>query len=112
MKLPKAESHLEALLLAQLRAAGLPEPERQHKLIPGRRFAADFCWVEERLYCEVDGGTWAPKSRHTSGSGVESDCEKSSLAAGLGFRQVRVTGRQVESGQALAWIQAALEGGN
>lgn len=105
----KPDSHLELLLLAQLRAEGLPEPIRQHRLVPGRRFAADLAYPDRRLYVEVDGGTWS-RGRHARGSGIETDAEKTSLAAIGGWKLIRTTGRQVESGQALEWIKRALTG--
>lgn len=107
MRLPHVDSHLELLLLAQVREAGLPEPVRQHQLVPGRRFRADLAWPARRLYAECDGGTWT-RGRHARGSGIERDCEKTSLAGAAGWRLVRVTAAQVEDGRAVAWIAAAL----
>jgi hypothetical protein len=100
-----AGSGLEDLLLAQIRAVGLPEPERQAKLVPGRKFLHDFVWREHRLAVEVQGGIWLRKGAHTSGQGVTRDCEKAALALLEGFRTLPVTGEQVRSGDALRWIE-------
>jgi hypothetical protein len=93
---------------------GLPLPERQAKLIPGRKFAFDFAWAEQRLAVEVQGGIFLPKGAHTSGPGVTRDCEKGALAMLAGYRPLSVTGEHVRSGRALAWIEALLlaSGGN
>jgi hypothetical protein len=101
-------SGLEDLLLAQIRAVGLPEPERQARLVPGRKFLWDFAWREHGLACEVQGGIFLPKGAHTSGVGVTRDCEKAALALLEGFVTLAVTGEHVRSGQALAWIEALL----
>jgi very-short-patch-repair endonuclease len=99
---------LEDLLAEQIRLMQLPAPERQAKLIPGRRFVHDFCWPRQKLAVEVQGGTWT-LGAHSSGAGIERDCEKAALALLAGYRTLAVTGGQVRSGQALTWIHALLE---
>jgi len=106
-KLPKAESHLELTLRVQLRALGLPEPVLQHRLVPGRRFRADLAWPAALVYVECEGGIWVG-GRHGTGSGIESDSEKTSLAALEGYRLIRCTRSQIESGEAASWIERAL----
>jgi very-short-patch-repair endonuclease len=104
-------SRLEDQLLLQIRAVGLPAPEREVTgLIPGRRFRVDFCWRQNvhRLVVELDGGVWMGKSRHTSGAGFTRDAEKTNLLTLAGWRVLRVTGEQVRSGQALGWIEQGL----
>jgi very-short-patch-repair endonuclease len=104
-------SKLEALLASHIHAAGLPAPEREARLVPNRRYRADFAWTGERgtggLVVEVQGSTFTG-GRHTRGAGYESDCEKLALLTLLGYRVLWVTGRQVRSGQALRWITEAL----
>lgn len=101
-------SPLEALLIEQVRSAGLPLPVVQAALVPGRRFRHDFYWPSARLAVEVNGGTWIPGTGHTSGRGIERDYEKAALTALQGIWTLFVSGRQVKSGQALAWIEALL----
>jgi hypothetical protein len=55
---------------------------------------------------EVNGQ--GPQGRHGSYGHAESDAEKLSAAACLGYRVLVVTGKQVASGLALAWIRCAL----
>lgn len=101
-------SDLEDLLAFQCRAAGVPAPEREHRFAAPRRWRFDFAWPDRKVACEVDGATWSG-GRHVRGSGVESDAEKYSIAAVLGWRVLRVTGAMVESGKALQFIEQALE---
>ena len=63
-------SRLEDKMLARIRLAGLPEPEREYKFMPNRQYRSDFAWTTRRLILEVEGGTWmAGKGGHTSGVG-------------------------------------------
>ena len=94
-----SRSHLEALLLLHLRAEGLPEPEREYRFAPPRRWRFDFAWPERRLAVEVEGGQWV-RGRHQTPKGFERDCEKLNAAALLGWTVLRVTGDMVEDGRA------------
>jgi very-short-patch-repair endonuclease len=103
-----ARSEPLAALLWQLRAVHLDEGlEEEFRFHPLRRWRFDLAWPARLIACEVDGGAWIG-GRHTSGAGFEADCEKVSIAAALGWRVLRVTPRQVERGQALIWLEAAL----
>ena len=101
------ESDAERALMTLLKWGGLPEPEREYRFVPGRKFRADFAYPADRLLIEVDGGAFIA-GRHTRGTGFEKDAEKASLAAVNGWRVIRVTPRHIDSGQALEWIRAAL----
>lgn len=98
----------------QCRTTGLPDPEREWRGIPGRRFRFDLAFPDHRVAVEVDGGSWQvgedgqQGGRHNRASGFAADCEKLSLAAAHGWRVVRCTPEQVRMGQALAWVTAAL----
>lgn len=92
----------------QIAAAGLPEPIRQARIIPGRRFSFDFCWTAQRLTVEVQGGLFLPRGGHTTGMGVSRDCEKSAMALLEGYRPLAVTAAMVRDGRALAWIETLL----
>jgi len=67
-------SNLEALLLDQIKAAGLKAR-----------------------------GTWI-NGRHSRGSGFEKDAEKYAEALCLGWKVLRVTGSQICTGKAIKWI--------
>jgi len=55
-----------------------------------------------KLAIEIDGGVWV-QGRHTRGAGVEKDNEKIAHLAIQGWLFLRVTPRQVTTGQAARW---------
>lgn len=101
-------SELEELLVAQIRAAGLPEPVRELRFDPLRRWRFDLAWPEARLAVEADGGTWA-RGRHVRGVGYLRDCEKVNAAVLTGWRVLRFTADMIADGPALEAIRRALE---
>ena len=101
-------SELEDMLALHIRAVGLPEPEREVRFHPTRKWRFDFSWVDLRLACEVDGGTWT-RGRHTRGFGYRLDCEKMNEAVILGWRVLRFTGGMVQDGTAITTIERAFE---
>ena len=103
---PRAASPAELLLATQLEQAGIPYV-REFVAAAPRKYRWDF-YLGDDLLVEIDGGAWVG-GRHVRGSGVESDAEKSAMAAIRGYRFIRVTPAQVDDGRALAWIQQALE---
>jgi hypothetical protein len=112
-----AMSQLEDRLAFQCRAVGLPAPEREVRLIPGRRFRWDFVWRQlvagpwgsEGLAVEVQGGTWSrTRGAHSRGAGQSRDAEKLALATLAGWRCLTVTADQIRSGVAVGWIERAL----
>lgn len=106
------QSDLEDRLDEQLRHGDLiPSTyERQFQFAKhlGRRWAADFCWVAEKLIVEVDGGTFSG-GRHVTGAGYHKDLEKLNRATMLGFSQLRFDSVMVRDGTALAVIMEWFE---
>lgn len=103
-------SKLEEALLHQITLAQLPVPTRELVAIPGRRFRFDFAWPDYRLLVEVQGGTFSRgASGHSSGMGINRDCEKNNLAVLAGWRLLAFDTKQIKSGQALRWLQEALQ---
>jgi len=104
-------SHLEETLLWQIKAAGLPMPEREYRAVKGRMFRFDFAWTEphHRLLVEVNGGTYT-KGAHSTGQGIARDYEKANLAVLQGWRVLSFDGKSVKSGEAVETIRKALEG--
>jgi hypothetical protein len=101
-------SAAEDNLAAILRWEKLPVPEREVRFAAPRRFRADFLWGPPvDLIVEVEGGSYVG-GRHVRGEGFESGCEQQAEATLLGYRYLRVTPRQIDSGQAIAWIKRAL----
>lgn len=100
-------SQLELSLLKKLRRAGLPVGEAGQQIIPGRRFEFDRVWRDQRVCVEVQGATFV-KGGHSSGVGIERDCEKACLAAIHGWRYLPVTKQMIESGRAVELIAQAV----
>jgi hypothetical protein len=109
-------SAAEWLLAVQLEQAGIPF-STEYRFAPPRRWRADYrIWTTadyssfpaHSILIEVDGGSWLPKGRHTTGSGFEKDAEKLNAAAELGYRVLRYTPRMIESGEALEQIRRIL----
>ena len=99
----------EEVLAQQIAWAKLPEPVREFAAINGRRFRFDFAWPKHNLLVEVQGGTFAAsKLGHSSGMGINRDCEKLNVAILAGWRVLHVDTKHIHSGQALKWIQEAL----
>lgn len=107
-KSPKVASALETHLLRSVRAAGLPEPEREYRFHPTRRFRLDFAWPAHMLAVEIEGGVYRGGG-HTSVAGLKRDIEKGNLLTLLGWRLLRFHGDQVRSGEATETIRQALE---
>lgn len=103
-----SKSQLEAALLFQIRAVGLPEPTREYRFDPVRQWRADFAWLEQTIIVEVQGGLWT-RGRHLRGKGYDNDCEKQNAAVLAGWLYLRVTSMMIEDGRALAYIERALE---
>jgi very-short-patch-repair endonuclease len=101
---------LERDLLVRIKAAGLPEPERQYMFArPERRYRADYAWPDAMLLAEVQGGIWArDPGRHNRGSGYEKDCERDNEACLRGWRLLRFTEHMIRSGLAVEQLRRAL----
>lgn len=85
-KAPKGEyklSTLEAKFLACI--AGLPQPTREYRFHPVRRWRFDFVWLDKKLAVEVHGGAFS-NGAHNRGGHQASDLEKVNEAQILGWR--------------------------
>lgn len=108
----------EDALERQLETSGLPRWVREYRFLEERRYRFDFAWPGYLVGVEVQGGIWmrptaGGQRRGAHGGGVAAirDAEKQSLAAVAGWRVLHVTPEHVRSGEALAWVEAALTGG-
>lgn len=63
----------------------LPPPVRQHRPIEGRKWAIDFAWVDEKLACELAGGSWTGGG-HNRALGQAKDYEKHNALTRAGWR--------------------------
>jgi hypothetical protein len=103
-----AKSDLEAHLDRDIRALELPEPEREYRFHPQRKWRFDMAWPAMNLAAEINGGTWS-NGRHNRGSHMANEYEKLNEAALHGWRVLQFTGDQVRDGSAVAWLARALE---
>jgi very-short-patch-repair endonuclease len=87
-----------------MKAIDLPEPEREYRFHPVRRWRFDFAWPELKVAAEVEGGVYV-KGRHNRGSGFVKDCEKYAEALLLGWKVIRIPSPWVNSGQALDYVE-------
>ena len=97
----------EDTLALHIRINEFPAPEREYRFRPPRRWRFDFAWPAQKLAVEVEGGIYRG-GRHTSIAGFTGDCEKYNEAALDGWRVLRVTPAQVDSGAAIDWLRRAL----
>lgn len=108
----KRSSKQQAVDTLVVQATSLRERmEREHLfalVTLARRWRFDIAFPDIRVGVEVQGGVYV-QGRHTRGAGVEADYEKFGAALQLGWVVVLCTPRQVKSGQALRWVEAAVK---
>lgn len=100
-------SKLEQKLLFQIRAMGLPEPDREFRAIEGRKFRFDFAWLEQKLLVECQGGIWT-RGAHGRPVGIKRDMEKLNLAQLQGWRVMQFGVDEIDNGEAVGIIAKAL----
>ena len=104
---PRASAALE--ILRSIDARDWPLPSQEFPFHPTRKWRFDFAWPDHKLALEYEGGQWSKDpTRHRTGTGYATDCEKYSEAALLGWRVLRVTRSHVDSGIYLRWIAKGL----
>lgn len=110
---PKPEENEgENLFAFQVKAMKLPTPLRQYKFAKSldRNFECDFCFVEQRLIVEVNGGIWFKGGgAHSRPKKIEQDMERQQYAVYLGFFMMAFTPDEVFSGHAVDWTAKTLE---
>lgn len=100
---------LAETLHRQLLLAGITGFQREYQFHPTRRWRLDLAATDIRLGVECEGvGARGKPGRHQLTQHLHANTEKHSALAAMGWRLVRVTGRQIQTGHALAWVQAAL----
>ena len=96
-------------LLSQLRLVKI-EVEHEYRFALPRMWRADYRVRDTRVLVEFEGGLFAKgKQGHSSVGGILRDIEKYNTAALLGWLVIRVTPKHVVSGEALKWIEQAVE---
>ena len=98
-----------AVLAAVALQAGYPEPVAEWRFHPTRQWRLDLAWPLLLVGLEREGyARGGGAGRHQRGDGYANDCEKYTEAAIAGWLLVRVTGRQIQSGQAAGLLLRAL----
>lgn len=69
---------------------------REYKFTPARNWRFDFCWPEQRVAVEIEGGVYMRVSGHTSAAGYQKDCAKYNAAIEAGWVVLRYTPQMVE----------------
>lgn len=91
-------------------SSGIPVPIKEHIFAPPRKWRFDWAWPADDgiggIALEIEGAIWR-QGRHTRGSGFAGDMEKYNEAAILGWRLIRCTPKQFESGEALTIVMRA-----
>lgn len=82
------EGFLNVLLIA---GRDLPNPVREHVFDSKRKWRFDFCWPEQRVAVEVEGGLNKAQSGHRSKAGIQRDVDKYNAATVQGWKVLRVT---------------------
>lgn len=101
-------SELEDKLLFYIRALRLPEPEREYKFHPVRKWRFDFAYPDKKVAFEIEGGVWTG-GRHFRGRGAIADCDKYNEAALQGWTVYRFTTEHVKNGSAVRIMELALK---
>jgi hypothetical protein len=78
----------DKMFFALLKAEKLPIPEIEYPVTDKRRWRVDYCWIEEKVILECEGGVWV-NGRHTSSKGFLADIEKYNFCVCLGYRLIR-----------------------
>jgi len=104
---PKSELEATFARYWTLLASDLPEPEREYRFHPTRRWRFDFAWPAEKVAVEIEGGIWT-RGRHVRGSGFEKDCEKYNMAVAEGWRVFRLTRGMLER-EPGRWLGVVIE---
>lgn len=107
---PPAGPDLPGRLAAVLRVFGYHTFEPEHVFHSDRLWRFDLAFPEERVAIECDGGLYVPGGGgHNRPRDYVEDLEKLNEATAIGWLVLRVTGRMIDDGRALAWIERALK---
>jgi hypothetical protein len=106
-------SALEDEALVIMLASGIPAPEIGVKLLVaemGREWVCDFVWRKARVVLEIEGGAFAEKSRHRTGTGFTGDIYKYNALLLHRWLVLRATAEQVRNGDMVNWLRRGLLG--
>lgn len=67
-----------------------PNPRREFRFHPTRKWRFDFAWERERVAVEMEGGVFVGGG-HNQGRRYTMDCQKYNMATVMGWRVLRYT---------------------
>lgn len=103
-----AKKDYKAELLQQFALVGI-QVEPEFYFAKPRKFRSDWRVKGLPVLIEYDGGIFSCKASHSSIGGILRDIEKMNMAAIAGYIVIRVTPKHVVSGEALQWVERAVE---
>jgi len=98
-----AVSAIEEQMAQQIALCKLPEPVRQFRWYPARRWKLDFAWPKIKLAVEVQGNIHRIKQR------FKDFFERHYALTFAGWKVLYVGGDDVRSGRAVAWLEQLLQ---
>ena len=101
------KSYLLDMLVATIKAEGLPLPVFEHRFHPKRQWRFDLAWPDRLLAIECHGAVYA-FGHHTRGKGFEDDREKMNEAQMMGWRVLEYSTGQVKKGTPLLDVKRVL----
>lgn len=99
----KKDSPIELIFAQQLKVLDFNMYERNYKFCKPRKFELDFAWPVLKIAVEVQGMVHRIKERY------QQDTEKMFFEHLFGWRVLRVTGKDIKSGRAAAWLTTIME---
>lgn len=91
-------------------AHGLPVPVAEYQFCEGRKWRFDWCWPEIDVALEVEGGIWN-NGAHVRGGHFLSDMEKYNEACIAGWRVLRCTPDDMQTGKVMELLKRAFAEG-
>jgi very-short-patch-repair endonuclease len=108
MRKRKGPTPSQVLLAMHLKELGILDVEFEYKFLADRKFKFDLYSQELRIGFECDGGMF--HGGHRRGKALEDDYERQNLAQLQGFRILRFTNRQIDTGEAKEFLKTYLWG--
>ena len=98
----------EAVFYALIKQRGFAPPKQEYQFHDKRKWRFDYCWPDEKLAVEVEGGVFSG-GRHTRGKGYIGDMEKYNSAVLHGYKLLRFTPQQLTLKSTIDAIVTVLE---
>jgi very-short-patch-repair endonuclease len=104
---PKWVKPSPALLASICDRFDIPVPVCELRFHPTRKWKFDYAWTYLKVVLELEGGAYAGHGHRSVGKFL-ADMEKYNTAAMMGWKVLRCTTTQMESGEAFEMVHKAL----